>query len=112
MPIGSPTRMSKHFSKRGGSGNMPNKRARSSMSLLALGLAVAGILTGCAELQKAAEGVARTAGGERAAGVVRGASTAMSGLLPIGDAEEKVIGETLALQVLARYNGAYDKPAL
>ncbi len=56
--------------------------------------------------------MAYQAGGERAAGVVRGAGTAMSGLLPISYDEEKVIGEALALQVLARYHGVYDKPQL
>ena len=70
------------------------------------------LLVGCAEVRQVTEGVARQAGGERAAGIVRGASTAVSGLLPIGYEEEQSIGAALALQVLARYHGMYDQPEL
>lgn len=91
---------------------MPNKLARSIVSLLASGLVVAGVLTGCTEFQQVAEGVARQTGGERAAGLVRGGSSLASGLLPIGFEEEQSIGAALALQVLARYNGVYDQPEL
>lgn len=88
---------------------MPGKWSRHLALCGVLGLSA---LVGCAALQGMAEDVAYQAGGERATGVVRGAGTAMSGLLPISYDEEKVIGEALALQVLARYNGVYDKPQL
>jgi len=79
---------------------------------LSVGLVVAVTLVGCAEVQQAAEGVARQVGGERMAGAVRGGATLVSGVLPIGYEEEQSIGAALALQVLARYNGVYDQPAL
>ena len=61
---------------------------------------------------KVSEDLARRTGGERAAGLVRGAGTAASGLLPISYEEEQSIGASLALQVLARYNGLYEDQAL
>ena len=91
---------------------MRNKLLLRRLAGLSLGLVVAGILMGCAQMQVVAEDVARRAGGERAAGVVRGGSTLVSGLLPIGYEEERSIGAALALQVLARYNGTYDDPSL
>ena len=91
---------------------MPNKRTRIMPLLFTLGLVTVGVLAGCAEMQQVAEGVARGVGGEQAAGLVRGGSTLVSGLLPIGYEEEQSIGASLALQVLARYNGVYDQPEL
>src|SRR5262249_41334145 len=89
---------------------MHSKPAFNTLQILALGVVV--LLAGCAQVQQVAEGVVRTAGGERAAGIAHGASTAASGLLPIGEEEERSIGAALALQVLARFNGVYDQPAL
>lgn len=77
-----------------------------------LGLWLAVILAGCAQMQQVTEEVARGFGGESAAGLVRGGSTMAGGLLPIGYEEEQSIGAALALQVLARYNGVYDRPEL
>lgn len=91
---------------------MRNKPSLTMLRRLSLGLVVAVTLAGCAQVQQAAEGVARQVGGERAAGAVRGGATLVSGLLPIGYEEEQSIGAALALQVLARYNGMYDQPAL
>ena len=75
-------------------------------------LALAGGWSGCAEMQQVAETVAYSAGGERAAKMVHGGGTFVSGLLPIGYEEERSIGAAIALQVLARYDGVSDQPAL
>lgn len=91
---------------------MRNKPMLGRLAALVLGLVIVGILMGCAQMQHVAESVAREVGGERAAGVVRGGSTLVSGLLPIGYEEERSMGAALALQVLARYNGAFDQPGL
>ncbi|ULA63536.1 MAG: PeptidaseM48 domain-containing protein [Nitrospira sp.] len=69
-------------------------------------------LAGCAELQQAAEGVARNSGNERLAKTIRGGGTLLGGLLPIGYDEERIIGQAIALQVVARYGGVYDRPDL
>ena len=91
---------------------MPNELLLRRLAGLSLGLALAGMLMGCAQMQQVAEGVARRTGGERAVSVVRGGTSLVSGLLPIGYEEEQSIGAALALQVLARYNGTYDNPEL
>ena len=69
-------------------------------------------LTGCAELQQVAENVARQSGDERMARAIHGTGTLIGGLLPIGYEEEASIGQSIALQVVARYGGAYDQPEL
>jgi len=69
-------------------------------------------LTGCAEIQQAAEGAARNSGNERLAKTIRGGGTLIGGLLPIGYDEEQTIGQAIALQVVARYGGVYDQPDL
>lgn len=75
-------------------------------------LAVVLTMAGCAEVQRAAEGVARQSGNERLAGVIRGTGTLVAGLLPIGYEEEKSLGEAIALQVVARYGGLVENPEL
>ena len=87
---------------------------RSSRGLLVGGLVlfVTAGLTGCAEIQKAAEGAARGSGNERLAKTIHGGGTLIGGLLPIGNEEEQTIGQAIALQVIARYGGVYDKPDL
>lgn len=80
------------------------------MTGLAL-LTIAG-LAGCAEIQQAAEGAARNSGNERLAKTIRGGGTLLGGLLPIGYDEERIIGQAIALQVVARYGGVYDRPDL
>lgn len=77
-------------------------------SLFALSLA----LGSCAEIQRAAEGVARQSGDERLVGVIRGSGTLIAGFLPIGHEEESSIGQAIALQVVARYGGTVDDPQL
>jgi len=72
----------------------------------------AGALTGCQDIQQIAEDTARATGGERLAKAVRGGGTVIAGLLPIGYEEEQTIGQAIALQVVARYGGVYDKPNL
>ena len=71
-----------------------------------------GSLAGCAEIQQVASEVARDAGGERLAKTIHGGSNLISGLLPIGYEEEQTIGQAIALQVIVRYGGVYDKPEL
>lgn len=89
---------------------MQNKTYR---TVLAFGLllSTAG-LTGCAEIQKVAEDAARSSGNERLAKTIHGGGNLIGGLLPIGYEEEQTIGQAIALQVIARYGGVYDKPDL
>jgi predicted Zn-dependent protease len=77
-----------------------------------LALLSTGSLTGCPEFQQAAEGAARRSGDQRLANTIRGGGNLISGLLPIGYEEEQSIGQAIALQVIARYGGVYDKPDL
>ena len=70
------------------------------------------VLAGCAEVQQAAEDVARRSGDERLARTIHGGGTLISGLLPIGYEEESSIGQAIALQVVARYGGVSDQPNL
>jgi predicted Zn-dependent protease len=77
-----------------------------------LALLSTGSLTGCSEFQQAAEGAARRSGDQRLANTIRGGGNLISGLLPIGYEEEQSIGQAIALQVIARYGGVYDKPDL
>ena len=89
---------------------MQNKTCR---GLIVFGLVLLSTgLTGCPEMQKVAEDTARHAGGERLAKTVRGGGNLIGGLLPIGYEEEQTIGQAIALQVIARYGGVYDKPDL
>jgi predicted Zn-dependent protease len=67
---------------------------------------------GCAEMQRAAEDVARKSGNPRLANAIHGTGSLVSGLLPIGYEEEKSIGEAIALQVVARYGGTVNQPEL
>jgi predicted Zn-dependent protease len=77
-----------------------------------LALLSTGSLTGCPEFQQAAEGAARRSGDQRLANTIRGGGNLISGLLPIGYEEEQSIGQAIALQVIARYGGVYEKPDL
>lgn len=90
---------------------MQNKTCR---GLMCFGLALlsTGSLTGCPEFQQAAEGAARRSGDQRLANTIRGGGNLISGLLPIGYEEEQSIGQAIALQVIARYGGVYEKPDL
>jgi len=71
-----------------------------------------GTLSGCQELQQITVDAARASGGERFARMVKGGANVIGGLLPIGYEEEQSIGQAIALQVIARYGGVYDKPDL
>lgn len=90
---------------------MRNRSRRGNLAAGLFLLAAAG-LTGCAEIQQVAEGAARNSGNERLAKTIRGGGTLIGGLLPIGYEEEQTIGQAIALQVVARYGGVYDQPAL
>ncbi|QOJ34536.1 MAG: M48 family metalloprotease [Nitrospira sp.] len=85
---------------------------RSDRSLLAGLLVLAVTLGSCAEVQRAAEDVARQSGNPRLAGVIHGAGNVVGSLLPIGYEEESSIGQAMALQVVARYGGVVDQPEL
>jgi len=71
-----------------------------------------GIFSACQEMQQIAEDAARASGGERLARMVKGGTNVIGGLLPIGYEEEQSIGQAIALQVIARYGGVYDRPDL
>ena len=58
-------------------------------------------LASCAEVEKGVEFI-KTEKGQQ---IIKGAGSAVSGLLPIGAREERAIGGTLASQVVARYGG-------
>jgi len=58
-------------------------------------------LASCAEIEKGVEFI-KTEKGQQ---VLKGAGSALSGLLPIGAREERAIGGALASQVVARYGG-------
>jgi predicted Zn-dependent protease len=82
------------------------------LTVFGLVLLSTGILTGCSDIQQVAEDTARHAGGERLAKTIRGGGNFIGGLLPIGYEEEQTLGQAIALQVIARYGGVYDKPDL
>lgn len=86
---------------------MQNNNGRLA-GLVALSMALAG----CAEVQRAAEDVARQSGNPRLAGAIHGAGNVVGSLLPIGYEEESSIGQAMALQVVARYGGVVDQPEL
>ena len=86
---------------------MPSKR-RMLASLVVLSMT----LGSCAEVQRAAEDVARKSGSPRLANTIHGASNVVGSLLPIGYEEEASIGQAMALQVVARYGGVVDQPEL
>lgn len=90
---------------------MRNERRRKFLPVALLLLSAAD-LSGCQEIQQVAEETARATGGERLAKAVRGGSNVIAGLLPIGYDEEQSIGQAIALQVVARFGGVYDKPEL
>jgi predicted Zn-dependent protease len=68
------------------------------------------MLSGCAEMQQAAENAARRSGDQRLAQQIHGAGSLVGGLLPISDEEEQSIGQAIALQVVARSGGVLDQP--
>ena len=90
---------------------MRNK-ARRGLVIFGLALLSAGNLTGCQEIQRVAEDAARRSGDPRLANTIRGGANLIGGLLPIGYEEEQAIGQAIALQVVARYGGVYDRPDL
>ena len=90
---------------------MQNKTCRGLIVFSLLLLSI-GSLTGCPEIQQVAENAARRSGDERLAKTIRGGGNLIGGLLPIGYEEEQTIGQAIALQVIARYGGVYDQPAL
>ena len=90
---------------------MRNK-ARRGLVIFGLALLSAGNLTGCQEIQRVAEDAARRSGDPRLAHTIRGGANLIGGLLPIGYEEEQAIGQAIALQVVARYGGVYDRPDL
>ena len=59
------------------------------------------VLASCAEVEKGVEFI-KTEKGQQ---IIKGAGSAVSGLLPIGAREERAIGGALASQVVARYGG-------
>ncbi len=87
-----------------------NRRSFPVLAILACMASVG--LTGCPELQRAAEHAARQSGDERLARAIQGTGQVIAGLLPIGPEEEENIGQAIALQVIARYGGVYDHPEL
>lgn len=91
---------------------MPNNKTFQTLIGVSVAFALAGAWTGCADVQKAAEEQARRSGNEKLAKTIHGTGTLIGGLLPISYDEEKSIGAALALQVLARYGGTYEKPDL
>lgn len=82
------------------------------LMLFGLWLLTTAGLTGCAEITQVAEDAARRSGDERLAKTIHGGGNLIGGLLPIGYEEEQTIGQTIALQVIARYGGVYDQPDL
>jgi predicted Zn-dependent protease len=79
--------------------------------MLPLALAV-GMWAGCAEVQQIAEESARQSGNPQLAQAIHGGGTLISGLLPIGEEEEQSLGQSTALQVVARSGGLYEQPEL
>jgi predicted Zn-dependent protease len=69
-------------------------------------------VAGCQTLQQVAEEAARATGDKRLVQTVQGGGTLIAGLLPIGYEEEQAIGQAMALQVVARYGGVYERPEL
>ena len=63
------------------------------------------VLASCAEVEKGVEFI-KTEKGQQ---IIKGAGSAVSGLLPIGAREERAIGGALASQVVARYGGLVGK---
>jgi len=87
-------------------------KARRGLIIFSLVLLSTGSLTGCQEIQRVAEDAARRSGDPRLANTIRGGANLIGGLLPIGYEEEQAIGQAIALQVVARYGGVYDRPDL
>ncbi|MBI4002844.1 MAG: M48 family metalloprotease [Nitrospira defluvii] len=85
---------------------------QSNRRVLASLIALSMVVGGCAEVQRAAEDVARQSGNPRLAGAIHGAGNVVGSLLPIGYEEESSIGQAMALQVVARYGGVVDQPEL
>lgn len=90
---------------------MQNKSCRGLIIFVLVFLST-GSLTGCQEIQRVAEDAARRSGDPRLAKTIRGGGNLIGGLLPIGYEEEQTIGQAIALQVIARYGGVYDRPDL
>ena len=87
-------------------------KARRGLIIFSLVLLSTDSLTGCQEIQRVAEDAARRSGDPRLANTIRGGANLIGGLLPIGYEEEQAIGQAIALQVVARYGGVYDRPDL
>lgn len=66
----------------------------------------------CTEVQQVAEESARRSGNPQLAQAIHGGGTLISGLLPIGEEEEQSLGQSIALQVVARSGGLYEQPDL
>ena len=67
---------------------------------------------GCTEVQQIAEDSARRSGNPKLADAIKGSGTLISGLLPIGEEEEQSLGQSIALQVVARSGGLYEQTDL
>ncbi|MEE8110972.1 MAG: M48 family metalloprotease [bacterium] len=83
------------------------RRAR-QFTVPLLSMAVLWALTSCAEVER----VTKALETEKGQSILKGTATALSGLLPIGPTEERAIGGAMATQVVARYGGLYENPAL
>jgi len=70
------------------------------------------LVAGCAEVQQIAEDQARRSGNPNLAQAIHGGGTLISGLLPIGEEEEQSLGQSIALQVVARSGGVYEQADL
>lgn len=69
-------------------------------------------LAGCSEVQKIAEDSARQSGNPQLAQAIKGGGALVAGLLPIGEEEEQSLGQSIALQVVARSGGLYEQADL
>jgi beta-barrel assembly-enhancing protease len=85
---------------------------QASVQMVVLG----SLLAGCTEMQQIAGEAARLSGQPGLATSLQKGGTmaqqAGSALLPIGEEEERSIGASLALQVVTRYGGIYERPEL
>jgi len=70
------------------------------------------LLASCTEVQQIAEDQARRSGNPKLAQAIHGGGTLISGLLPIGEEEEQSLGQSIALQVVARSGGVYEQADL
>lgn len=75
-------------------------------SLLWVGVLLA--LASCADIEK----VAKSLETEKGQAILKGTTSALGGLLPIGPEEERAIGGAIATRVVAQYGGLHENPAL